>query len=151
MLIFKGLHNFRVYLDLPKGAKWFLKSVNSPSLIIDTPWKVLVTYCFSRIAMSNMEIAMSHLPRCESFSQHPTSKDWHIKTYFKPFSYPSSHNHGSGTWIPSIFVSFHLGAQLLGFPPRNDLRLGGAYLSKILTFWDLFFNPFQKKANKSRN
>ena len=24
-------------------------------------------------------------------------------------SYPSSHNHGSGKWVPPIFVSFHLG------------------------------------------
>ncbi len=40
------------FLDRPKGAKWFLKGVNSPSLrepLIGTPWKVLVTssnYCF---------------------------------------------------------------------------------------------------------
>jgi len=30
-----------------------------------------------------------------------TSKKWP--------NYPSSHNHGSGKWVPPIFVSFHLG------------------------------------------
>ena len=46
------------YLDLPKGAKWFLKGVNSPE--IGTPWKVQILMeislgSFSSFASSTLE------------------------------------------------------------------------------------------------
>jgi len=57
-------------------------------------------------------------------------------------TYPSSHNHGSGKWVPPILVSFHLGWFLL--PWLWEKRIGTDLLkTNILDQSDPFFVSMQ--------